>query len=125
MGRGGGGGGNGRSWRTSRNEAQKKEGIGGRRVCGKGEKSQPKSTGVRARSNGGRGRSNGGDIDSGGGDNCNSSLSRSSQLTTKVPVEGVRRVWGTMKVTTTNSLKSAISIFCPVTLLKCKKKTIN
>ena len=44
--------------------------------------------------------------------------------TTKILVEGARRVWGTMKVTTTNSLKSVISKFCEVTAVKFKRKTV-
>ena len=43
----------------------------------------------------------------------------------RVRVQGVRRVWGTMKVTTPTSLKHAISKFCSVADLQVKRKTIG
>ena len=43
----------------------------------------------------------------------------------KIRVQGARRVWGTMKVTTASSLKHAISKFCPASSLQVKRKTVN
>ena len=42
----------------------------------------------------------------------------------KVCVEGARRVWGTMSITTTSSRKSTIGRFSPTDSLLSKRKTI-
>ena len=63
----------------------------------------------------------------GGGGEGTSTLPPSNtpnRRTTKIPVEGARRVWGTLKVTTPNSVKSVIAKFCSVASLKFKRKTI-
>ena len=46
------------------------------------------------------------------------------KLISKVQVVGARRVCGTMKVTTTSSLKSTILKFCHLTTLQIKRKTV-
>ena len=50
---------------------------------------------------------------------------RNLQQAPKIVVEGTRRVWGTFKVSTTNSLKSVISKFFPVMSLRIKRKFAN
>ena len=51
--------------------------------------------------------------------------SRKGKPTERVRVEGARRVWGTMKVTTSTSLKYAVSRVCNVTSLQIRRKTVN
>ena len=43
----------------------------------------------------------------------------------RVRVEGARRVWGTMKHTTTKTIKNAISRFCNIEGLSIRRKTRN
>ena len=43
----------------------------------------------------------------------------------KIQVEGARRVWGTMKVTTITSLRSVITKNFPVDSLSIKRKTVR
>ena len=45
--------------------------------------------------------------------------------TERVCVEGARKVWGTMKVTTSASLKYAVSRVCNITALQIKRKTVS
>ena len=87
---------------------------------GKAEEGRTGGGGVGV-SSGGSGSGSGG---AGGGGN--SSVGTQRQKTTeKIRVEGARRVWGKMKVTTATSLKIAISKFCPVTTLRIKRKTVS
>ena len=51
-----------------------------------------------------------------------STMRKSNQ---KVRVEGVRRVWGTLKETTASSLKSTIMKFSPSATLFVKRKTVR
>ena len=53
-----------------------------------------------------------------------SSDSRKKKPDEKVRVRGARRVWGTLKLTTPSSLKSAISKFCPANSIQIKRKTV-
>ena len=53
--------------------------------------------------------------------NCDLSALRTSSQ--KLRVDGVRRVWGTLKETTVSSLKSTIMIFSPSASLAVKRKT--
>ena len=60
-----------------------------------------------------------------GGDRTEGTSSASQKKSAeKVRVQGARRVWGTLKLTTPSSLKSAISKFCPATSIQIKRKTV-
>ena len=59
-----------------------------------------------------------------GGGSSSTITHEKQKLISKVQVVGARRVWGTMKVTTTTSLKSTILKFCPLTSLQIKRKTV-
>ena len=55
---------------------------------------------------------------------------RSAKITTgnrdeKIKAEGARRVWGTMRRTSSSSLKSALMKFSPSATLTVKQKTIQ
>ena len=63
----------------------------------------------------------GSEVDKSGRSSGTSSSNTPNRLSTKIPVEGARRVWGTLKVTTTNAVKSVI---CSVASLKFKRKTV-
>ena len=53
-----------------------------------------------------------------------SSDSQKKRPAEKVRVQGARRVWGTLKLTTPSSLKSAIFKFCPANSIQIKRKTV-
>ena len=53
-----------------------------------------------------------------------SASSQKKRPAEKVRVQGARRVWGTMKLTTPTSLRHVISKFCPGRSLQIKRKTI-
>ena len=60
-----------------------------------------------------------------GGDGVEGTSSASQKKSAKkVRVQGARRIWGTLKLTTPSSLKSAISKFCPATSIQIKRKTV-
>ena len=60
----------------------------------------------------------------GGGTHNSPSDAAEQHQSQKVCVEGARRVWGTMSVTTTSSLKFTIGRFSPTDSLLIKRKTI-
>ena len=60
----------------------------------------------------------------GGGGSSSTITHEKQKLISKVQVVGARRVWGTMKVTTTSSLKSTLLKFCPLSFLQIKRKTV-
>ena len=66
----------------------------------------------------------GGTSGEGGGGSSLTITHKKHKLISKVQVVGACRVWGTMKVTTTLSLKSTILKFCPQTTLQIKRKTV-
>ena len=53
-----------------------------------------------------------------------SSDSQKNRPAEKVRVQGARWVWGTLKLTTPSSLKSAIFKFCPANSIQIKRKTV-
>ena len=60
----------------------------------------------------------------GGGVNPSRDSNRNNSLE-KVRVEGARRVWGTMRVTTSSSLRYAVSKVFNATSLQIKRKTVS
>ena len=112
-----------RDRRVSRGGAGRDERVGG----GGARKRDMESSGRNVEGSGREGGRSGG---RGGGGDGTSTLPPSNapntpnRRTAKIPVEGARRVWGTLKVTTTISVKSVIAKFCSVASLKFKRKTI-
>ena len=105
-------GNNGGEAEEERTRRRGRGGVGG--ICG--DDCDGSSGGGRGGAGGGAGGTVGvGGGAGGAGGGGNSSVNTRRQKTTeKTRVEGARRVWGTMKVTTTASLNFSISKFCPV-----------
>ena len=128
--------GRGRGREQGRGEGRGRSGVGGHRSgCNKGNglefvdsvmSETMAGSGVVGSVSGGDVNAKGvGGTSGGGGGGSSLTITREKQkLTNKVQVVGARRVWGTMKVTSTSSLKSTIQKFCPLNSLQIKRKTV-